>query len=566
MMRSSALKPAVSKLLRILFVGRVCRASWRRTGCHGARQPAGSVAHVLLRTEATADGTDTGHGLDSPPALGNSRWAGFLRHGAAVFALALPALLWWLHFKPALMSADSLEVWAWANGAPASDWHPPLYLLLMYLSRVVSGSPAALAVGQCVLMAACLYVLGRRVAALTDRRLLTWTVVGMVAVSPMFGAFSISLWKDIPFTAVALLAAERLLVVAGRPRDPVSGRRHIPVVQLCAIGALMALFRQNGVIFVAVIGAALLLARASVRAVAATVAVPVLLLGVAKTFVYPAAGIAPAPATLNFAPTFLDVGAVVHQDPGALTEFEVRSLEHVQPLEAWFNGYSCETVNPLIFNTAFDREGIEQHSVEYVAAWASMVRRAPMAVVRSRLCTADPAYAPGPFGQRADLYTVSQGIDPNALGLQTSPLSAALHDGGARLLRWLDHPDREWFAWRAPTWAYLLLAVWGVQRLRRRNPWPLLAVSFPLLFLVSAGALAIAPDARYTFGAWIGAIVLLPIAVGPRAAGSTPEQSAARCEAPAEPNERTTVTDPDPADPPVTNDDVLATTDQRAAP
>ena len=411
------------------------------------------------------------------------------------------------------MSADSLEVWSWASGTPATDWHPPLYLFLMTLSQLTVGSPAGLAAAQCLMMGLGLAVLSRRVAILTGRIHLAWGLAAAIAVSPMYGAFSISLWKDVPFTAVALVIAERLLVILTSTEH-----RHRVALQLAALCVLLVLLRQNGVIFVAAIGLALLVARTPWRLVAAIVALPVVALGVAKTVVYPAAHIAPAPATLTFAPTFLDVGAVAHADPAELTEFQAASIAEVQPLEAWVNGYSCETVNPLIFNTTFDAVGLEDHSTEYLAAWLSIVAAHPGTVLRSRLCTADPAYAPGPFGQRADLYTVSLGVDPNELGLKTEPILDAPHDWAVSTLRWLDDPSREWLFWRAPLAAYLLAAAWVVQRIRGRNAWHPMVVAFPLLFLVSAGVLSIAPDARYTFGALLAAVALFPVSLGPKRA------------------------------------------------
>jgi hypothetical protein len=329
----------------------------------------------------------------------------------------------------------------------------------------------------------------------------------------MVGAFSVSLWKDVPYSAAILFVAARVvdLVEARQRGDRVAVRSLL--ITIAGWLTLATLLRQNGVILAAflLLILAVVLPGMRARAVLGLVGVVVVLVG-AKFVVYPLAGVEPTPAQAKINTQLHDIAWIFRHDPGAFSKDDRHLLASVAPLDAWRHAtdqYGCYNAN-WEFDSAFHWKRLEGNAGRWSSLWFHLLTSHPWSVVSNRFCAGAIAWNTRAVGPQ---FTVNHDISPNEFGLVTTPLSGWLNRKGVAVLDHLDEFGNELWAWRAPRWIYLADLAVVVAAIRRRRAL-LLLVALPMLAQqLSVIAASTAQDARYMMASLVLAWMLLPVAV-----------------------------------------------------
>ena len=427
-------------------------------------------------------------------------------------AVWTPMMFWFASFRPGLMSADSLAHWTEATRGGWMDLHPPAYTALMWVSATLAGSPSLLTLSQSLLLAAGIVAVAKALVRLGAPRTATVVTTGVVATTPMVGAFSVSLWKDVPYTACLLFASARLLdVVAARlQNDDLSTRR--PLVAAAAWLAPAVVLRQNGIVFALVVFAAVFVAAPRLRRLAAVLAIAlVVLVAASKVVIFPALGIRPSPAFAAVATLSHDLAAVASSHPDLFDPEDREVLGRVAPFELWtarFRQFGCTSLN-WMYDRSFRRGRFEGNERRYLDLWLETVGEAPGAVARNRLCVSSIAWRPDSVGK---VYTVSRGVDPNGLGLEAVPIVAGAETVAVEILDFTDKASVQWLLWRAPLWIYLSYLVIGIVGRRRAGNALVLAVVPLTAQQLSVMPLNPAQDARYMMFSLVFALLVLPLA------------------------------------------------------
>jgi hypothetical protein len=431
----------------------------------------------------------------------------------AVLATAmvwLPMLGWYAAFRPGLMSADSLSIYDFARHGDWQDLHPPAYIAAMWVSTTLLGSPSLLTLGQSLFLAAGIVAVARALLRLGVHRDAVCVTTALVALTPMVGAFSVSLWKDVPYGAAFLFLSARVIdLTRARWDDDVPAARSA-AWRIALWSSFVVVFRQNGVLLV--VGLVVVLwfcLRSQRRQFAAVLVIPLVVLASLKLVVYPIIGISSSGSQPALAEQLHDIADAVARDPSMFDASDRSFLETMGPFDAWgsaYSGFGCSSAN-WEYDTRFHWAGVDGHSSRVVSLWLKVVREHPIMVARNRLCVGAVAFRPDNQGT---LYTVSRGIDQNDQGLRTVPMSSWLNERGRSLLDHLDEPSVQSWVWRAPGWIYLADLVLVVVAVRRRRS-ILLLPALPLLMLqLSVFPVNPAQDARYMFPGLVLAVLLLP--------------------------------------------------------
>lgn len=439
-----------------------------------------------------------------------------------------PMLLWFAAFRPGIMSADSLAHWGEATEGGWTDLHPPAYTALMWVSASVAGSPSLLALGQSLLLAAALVAAAQALVRLGAPRRATLVVTGALAATPMVGAVSVSLWKDVPYTGALLFAVARVLDVAAARADGDSAGCRSSVISCALWLGAAALLRQNGLMFALPLLLLVSLLVREVRRLCLVLASALLVMVVSvKAVVFPAAGVRPSPAFATLATFSHDIAAVAADDPGSFDADERALLERVAPFESWRAVYQASTCSSLnwVFDPSFHWDQAEGAESEYLYLWSEVLAGHPGRVLGNRLCVGAIAWRPVPSGS---LYTVGRGVDPNDYGLETVPVVRAANQVALDLLDVSDEASVQWLAWRAPPWIYVAYVLVGVAAWRRRQLVLLLAVAPLAAQQLSVLPLNPAQDARYMIFSLVYAVMLLPFALS-RLAHTRPRAHSPAC-------------------------------------
>ena len=239
----------------------------------------------------------------------------FGRWALAPLVVSLPILFWFAAFHPAVMTNDSLAIWKQATQGRVIDGGSPLYIGLAWASSLVVGSPSLLIFGQIILLAISFCEVTRALIRLGVPRWFMWAVTGLAACQPTVGAFSVQMWKDVPYTACLLLVVASILRLVSARLD---GSVHVYELRMLYVAATLAmLFRQNGLLVVAAVGLAsvVLLGRRVRRPILVVLAGAVVTFGAVRVAAYPVAGVEPAPAWLPVAWMASDIANVYESHP-----------------------------------------------------------------------------------------------------------------------------------------------------------------------------------------------------------------------------------------------------------
>lgn len=453
-------------------------------------------------TDATAGADGTGLGGRA-----------FLLTWAACWA---PMAVWWLALLPGGMSADSLSSW---YQIVTGTWYvaqPPPFTAFMWVTSGAGTTPATTSLAQTLVVSAALAFLVTTLAQVVGGA--RWVRVATLAllVLPLFGPFSVMLWKDIPEAAALFVIAALVL----RASSGTSAPRRGWWLALAGASLAAALFRWNGVatVIVAAVVAVVALPRPlRVRAPVAMVVAAAIGFGTLLATPHVTA-VRPLETVDTMGMKLADIAQYARNSPHDFRRYDRRVLRQVAPFWEWQRaGYTCFTVDPATFGLIRYQDRLPRLDAAAPALdrlWRRLVKHDPGRLFLARGCRAALAWSPiDPTG--TTILTLGaarhsyRGVASNDIGVRSygpGPLRrAAARYAGLSLTRWF----QEVF-WRPAVWVLALVIVFLVacrRLLQRRMLAALLAV--PLGMLVSFAAEPPAQDARYLYPA----VVLCQLAV-----------------------------------------------------
>lgn len=462
-------------------------------------------------------------------------------------------VLWWAAAFPGLLSYDSTVYVTHVTIGPWTADHSVLYDFFTKVSLHLCHNIYLLTLGQTVVWSLILAYVVSTVHRWGVRW--RWAVIPAIVLPlvPSFGAFVSSLWKDVPFamcvvllTATLLRIAEdhrpgpsrRRLRKAGRDseRQVVAGgalrtrRRLLIVLTLELIG--LVLFRNDGFVMVAALTVILVIVVRGLRwrmLLAGLTAIAAML--VAQQVIYPAAHIRRPNSSLSYGTFFPDIAVIYRRHPHIFTASDKALMRKVAPLPQWRAGGNCYNSDDLRYRPGYNRSAADKYRKQLTSLWFRTLARAPVGMIRSRLCRAAIAWNPvdGPV-DRAPLVTMYSSVSPELFGraklvpkyarkdLPTHPLVKSLGTLAVSLHVPTVSHNHLWdtLIWRGATWCYLAylalaLAAW---RSRRKMVWLAgLGCLGNQLMVMAANP---AQSYRYMAAPIFAGMLLLPLALAAR--------------------------------------------------
>ncbi|MFB4272250.1 hypothetical protein [Nonomuraea sp. GTA35] len=387
---------------------------------------------------------------------------------------------WWAAFYPGLFSRDSVLYLSHTMVGPWVSDHSVVYDALLWLSFTKTGDLGAVTFAQTTAMAGALTYLAQSLKAMGAPRLLTTVVVVLMPLAPPVGAFTVTLWKDVPFTICAVAIAGLCARIAARRAVGVPA-----LVGLALLFVALGLFRANGFLIAGVAVLALLVLVPAVRlrlllTGTLAAALPLMLSNV----VFPQFGIVAPSKTYVYHTAYGDIAVAYRQRPDLFTPQDISLMSAVAPIERWWAGGTCYTINPLIWRTDFSWQQADLHAGELLELWRRLLVAEPRLVVDARLCRGAIAWRPVQDGQVTGGMTYRLSRRPNAdtyVGpykvadfpgrwvYSLRPLSMELNQVADPWLTGALMPEWDWVLWRGASWAYLSYLAVGLAAWALRN-------------------------------------------------------------------------------------------------
>lgn len=420
----------------------------------------------------------------------------------------LPLLVWWAGWAPAIMTSDSIDQWNQALSFEFFTAHPITHTASLWLVSIVWSSPAAVTLVHVVATSGLLALVARR---LVQIGVPMWFAVGTVwgvAVLPMTGAMTVTMWKDVPFSLAMLWVATELLLMA---RDRAAFWQGLwgPARLGVALGLVWA-FRANGRLTALVFFVALLVGFRTRWRGLATAGAAMAGVGV----VMPAALVLVLPVTssdIEPAQVFMpDVAAVVVNDPADLSAADLDLVVAVAPIAVYEGFYACGDSTPLLFHPDYDNAEIRANPSAYRALIVRTGIGSLDTVLGHRWCAAEYLLSPvnrtGTFVHRPPFD-----IWPNTLGLARDPISGFAYDATLGLYQAVERPGIEWLTWRPALVILAGMATFAAVMSRR----PLRPLGWLALFwamhLGNVILTSPAHEFRYAYGLWLISLVSIPL-------------------------------------------------------
>ncbi len=157
----------------------------------------------------------------------------------------LVLLIWWLSFFPGVMSPDSITQWIESSTWTINDTHPYLHTAFIGILRFFWDSPAVVSLVQIVMTAFTTATIFSFFWTNGVPRLLVKCLFVFTLISLPIGIYSVTLWKDIPFS-LALVGISFFLF---RKKYENSLWNWGDIVVLVVLSILVIQLRHNGVIY-----------------------------------------------------------------------------------------------------------------------------------------------------------------------------------------------------------------------------------------------------------------------------------------------------------------------------
>ena len=290
-----------------------------------------------------------------------------------LFLCWLPALL---VYYPGNISGDSVACIIRALGkARLSNQQPVFYILLMrpfmllgkYFKDINFGISCFAFFQLAVVSVSAGYALCRLKKALVP----LWAVLAAEAYFifyPVFSMYSVTLWKDVPFSAFLLLYS--LDIYALVENGGRMGRGEF--IRFMVFSLILCFLRNNGFIIAAAVMTAVLIAyrqyfkRFAPAFLALLICVPII-----QGPVYSACGVLKSPFAESVAVPLQQMARTVKKD-GNITAGQKAFLNRLLDEKTVREVYNPLTADNIKFNKNFDNEFLENNKAEFFKTWAGM--------------------------------------------------------------------------------------------------------------------------------------------------------------------------------------------------
>lgn len=433
-------------------------------------------------------------------------------------AFALPSLSVSIYllliFGPASMSSDSMDQWQQATIGRYHDWHPVFHSMAIHLLRLVWDSPAFVGLVQSTLLALATGWLVATVREATSApRAAAWIGAWSCALMPVIAFMSITLWKDVPYTAAIVAITAAIVNILFLKRICLS-RPATFTTALFVVVACMVLRHNGPPVAMATIAVLVLLVKQQRKALA--------VLGVSAAIAFvllkgPISNLAGVTKT-NVSFTLYAHHIAAHLRYGHLPKDpeDVALLKQISGVDGEWP-YQCSLVNPTVFDPKFNSGLAGQHKVDLLRIWLELAARHPGIEFQHTSCVGGLVWRVTNNAPQDPLYHYTLAIfnrngqatwvEPNTQGVVES---TRFPEQAQRLGIWVSGLDYD-LLWRPAFYLYLFLFAVAVA-VRRMKDWKIGLVALPLVAHSGVLLLAnVAQDVRYQLAAFVIALATVPL-------------------------------------------------------
>lgn len=290
---------------------------------------------------------------------------------------AIPMILIWgiylLTYWPGMMSPDSVSQWQQMLSGHYNDWHPVIYALCLGILSFGGVTPALAAVGQIIAMSLVIAWGIDFLRQMGVKKIVTWLLSIIFALSPVCGLFSITLWKDIPY-GICLLAVFLIFLKIILTDGNWFTEKKWLLLGLAAAGVI--LFRHNGLpIIVGGMVIMMLVFRKLMKPLTLSLLVMIITVGLIQGPLYSILNVE-RNANENANKIYLHYISAHVFAKTPLSKEEEDWINEILPMQKWI--YDPCSADTIIKEPYFNTIAFYQNNSKNLQTFISLTKKAPM--------------------------------------------------------------------------------------------------------------------------------------------------------------------------------------------
>lgn len=341
----------------------------------------------------------------------------FLWSLVIIFICWLP---YFIVYYPGIITGDSLSELNMILGNKAvTDHHTVIHFIFMYIpykigyfiSGNVNFSVGLISLTQMLVMAS---IFAYSIFFLAKRNVNKYLLIATLlfyAIVPVFGFYSITMWKDIIFSGMVLLLVLELIKLLEK-RNDISFKNSYSFI----IISLLTIFFRNNAIYMYFILAlvTLIIFRKKLKVIVPMLIIVFAVFFVVKGPIYNYFSIQTSKSSEYIAIPLQQIGRMAYKGV-EFTKEEKDLINELIPLKILRKSYNAEIVDSIKFNDNYNAEAFEENKIEYLKLWVNLCFKHFGIATEAYLTSTLGYYYPN-----VDYWVTTAKIDENDIGVHTS--------------------------------------------------------------------------------------------------------------------------------------------------
>ena len=351
--------------------------------------------------------------------LFNNKKSSFFILWGIIMLVWLP---YFLKYCPAIITPDSLDQIYQTQGINVLSNHHPVFhtfiiAIALNIGKLIGNYNVGVAIFTVFQMLALSAIFAFTLYTMSKKNINNGIKIGtfiFFAFYPVFGIYSITIWKDIPFAIVMLLFILQLVDLVYNEKEFLNSKKKQIFLIISMI--LVIMFRNNG-IYVVLLTIPFLLwfYRKSIKKLLPITMIPVIFYLLYTGPVFKILNIKKGSVREALSIPLQQFVRVLKDRGDELTDKQKQSIYNFLPQENIVDLYNPTLSDPV--KACFDDEYFNNNKFEFITTWAGLVFGYPVEVVEAFLCNNYGYWYP-----EASNWVVSRVIMENELGIKATSM------------------------------------------------------------------------------------------------------------------------------------------------
>lgn len=336
--------------------------------------------------------------------------------------IMLAWLPYFLKYCPAIITPDSLDQIYQTQGINVLSNHHPVFhtfiiAIALNIGKLIGNYNVGVAIFTVFQMLVLSAIFAFTLYTMSKKNINNGIKIGtfiFFAFYPIFGMYSITIWKDIPFAIVMLLFILQLVDLVYNEKEFLNSKKKQIFLIISMI--LVIMFRNNG-IYVVLLTIPFLLwfYRKSIKKLLPITMIPVIFYLLYTGPVFKILNIKKGSVREALSIPLQQFVRVLKDRGDELTDKQKQSIYNFLPQENIVDLYNPTLSDPV--KACFDDEYFSNNKFEFITTWAGLVFGYPVEVVEAFLCNNYGYWYP-----EASNWVVSRVIMENELGIKATSM------------------------------------------------------------------------------------------------------------------------------------------------